>query len=240
VSALTRPAGTVHAAAVARPGIGGDRRLALFVSASLLLHLLIVLDWGFDSGRRPAQAPPSITARLAPSADPPVEGVLARLDTQPDPAEVPSEGAPGTAPAPAPATTVEPAPAPPPREAAEPVPDRPVQAPQSGVEQPGAPDHNWYTGRDLDVLPRPLAPIEPVFPLHAQLRGVSGKVTLALSIDASGRVVDVSVVRADPPGFFEDSALAAFRAAPFAPGIRGGRPVQSRVQTVVVFELGPR
>ena len=223
-----------------RPHVPGDRRFAAFVVASLLLHLLLWMDWGFDTGRRPAQSPSSITARLAPATDPLVQGVLALADAPSQAPDAAAEGAPGAAPAAAPAPLPEPAPPPPPREPVEPVP-RPMDvAPQAGPERAGAADLNWYTGRDLDVLPRPLGPVDPLFPLNAQLRGVSGKVTLALSIDAAGRVVDVSVVRADPPGFFEDAALLAFRSAPFAPGIKGGRPVQSKVQTVVVFELGPR
>lgn len=218
----------------------GERRLAAFIAASLLLHLLIGLDWGFDSGRRPAQGPASITARLAPAADPLVQGVLALADAQPETSSMPVEGAPGTVPMVAPAPVPEPSPVSPPREPVEPAP-RPAEiAPQAGPERAGAATPNWYTGRDLDVLPRPLGPVDPPFPLNAQLRGVSGKVTLALSIDATGRVVDAAVVRADPPGFFEESALVAFRSAPFAPGIKGGRPVHSKVQMVVVFEFGPR
>ena len=151
-----------------------------------------------------------------------------------------AEGAPVTVPTAALAPAPEPVPVPPPREPAEPGPRPTEAAPLAGPERAGAADLNWYAGRDLDVLPRPLGPVEPLFPLDAQLRGVSGKVTLALSIDATGRVVDVSVVRSDPPGVFEASALAAFRSAPFAPGIKGGRPVQSRIQTVVVFEIGGR
>jgi len=237
VYALARPRDAVHL--TGSPAAAADRRLALFIVASVLLHLLPGLDWGFDRGRRPAQAPPTITARLAPAAEPRVEGVLAVTDAQSGPVDILSEGAPGTAPAPAPAPVPEPLPvAPLPSPAAPP--DMPARAPESGAERDGAPDLNWYTGRDLDILPRPLAPIEPVFPISAQLREVSGKVTLALSIDAAGRVVDVSVVRAEPSGVFEDAALSAFRAASFAPGIRGGRAVRSRVQTVVVFEFGSR
>ncbi len=217
-----------------------DRRLAAFIGASLLLHLLLGLDWGFDSGRRSAQAPAPITARLAPASDPLVQGVLTLADAQLEASGAVAEGAPVTVPTAALAPAPEPVPVPPPREPAEPGPRPTEAAPLAGPERAGAADLNWYAGRDLDVLPRPLGPVEPLFPLDAQLRGVSGKVTLALSIDATGRVVDVSVVRSDPAGFFEASALAAFRSAPFAPGIKGGRPVQSRIQTVVVFELGGR
>ncbi len=236
--ALTRPAGIVPPARGVGPAGAGDRRLALFVVASVLLHLLLAIDWGFDSGRQPAQAPASITARLAPAADPLVQGVLALAEARDGLLEMPAEGTSGEAPAAAPVPAVDAAQAPLPREPVEPVAEAPAAAPRTGAEREGAPDLNWYAGRDLDVLPRPLGSIDPVFPLNAQLRGVSGKVTLSLSIDPAGRLVDVSVVRADPPGFFEESALAAFRAASYAPGIKGGRAVHSRIQTVVVFELG--
>ncbi|MBC7779557.1 MAG: hypothetical protein H7125_05560, partial [Proteobacteria bacterium] len=46
-----------------------DRRLTGFVGASLLLHAALALDWGFDTGRRPARAPSMISARLAPLAE---------------------------------------------------------------------------------------------------------------------------------------------------------------------------
>lgn len=238
MQALSRPHPVVY---LTGGGIAAiDRRLALCLAASILLHLLPWLDWGFDSGRRPAQAPLTITARLVPAAAPAPEGVLAQVEAPTDLPEVPPEGAPGAARSPSTVPVPEPVPAPVP----EPVPETPAAPsetpPQPGVERDGAPDLNWYTGRDLDILPRPLAPIEPVFPPGARLREVSGKVTLALSIDAAGRVVDVSVVRAEPPGVFDDAALTAFRAASFAPGIRGGRAVRSRIQTVVVFEFEPR
>lgn len=234
MQALSRPHPVVY---LTGGGIAAiDRRLALCLAASILLHLLPWLDWGFDSGRRPAQAPLTITARLVPAAAPAPEGVLAQVEAPTDLPEVPPEGALGAARSPSTVPVPEPVPAPMPA-----TPAAPSQTPpQPGVERDGAPDLNWYTGRDLDILPRPLAPIEPVFPPGARLREVSGKVTLALSIDAAGRVVDVSVVRAEPPGVFDDAALTAFRAASFAPGIRGGRAVRSRIQTVVVFEFEPR
>lgn len=234
MQALSRPHPVVY---LTGGGIAAiDRRLALCLAASILLHLLPWLDWGFDSGRRPAQAPLTITARLVPAAAPAPEGVLAQVEAPTDLPEVPPEGALGAARSPSTVPVPEPVPAPMPATSAAPS----QTPPQPGVERDGAPDLNWYTGRDLDILPRPLAPIEPVFPPGARLREVSGKVTLALSIDAAGRVVDVSVVRAEPPGVFDDAALTAFRAASFAPGIRGGRAVRSRIQTVVVFEFEPR
>lgn len=232
--ALTRFAGAGHPPGSGLAGNAGDRRLAWFVAASLLLHLLLVLEWGFDSGRQSARAPASITARLAPvdASDPLVRGVLALAEAQDASSPVPAEAAPADAPAqPRPEAAL-----PPPGDATEPVPQPTPAAPQPGTERAGATDLNWYTGRDLDRLPMPLGPIEPLYPINAQLRGVSGKVTLSVSIDPAGRVVEVSVVRAEPAGFFEDSARAAFRAATYSPGIKGGRAVHSRIQVTVGFE----
>jgi len=94
----------------------------------------------------------------------------------------------------------------------------------------------WFAARDLDVLPRPLAPIEFAYPPTARAAGVSGKVVLQLSIDAAGRLIDIEVVRADPRGVFEAAALAAFRAVRYSPGLRDGRAVPSRIRTVAVFD----
>jgi protein TonB len=43
------------------------------------------------------------------------------------------------------------------------------------------------------------------------------------------------VVHAVPPGLFDESALAAFGRARFAPGLRGGLPVRSEVLYEVEF-----
>jgi len=257
------------------PPASADRRLAGCVVVSLIVHLLLVADWGFDGGRRPVQAPTTLTARLLPaeaelasasygSADlpaaesrPPVlPAEPARLplpspveyDAPPSPMAVPAPVAPWVSPAPAVAVAAPVPPAPPavaavaatPAAPLAPATEVPATAPAGGVEGPGTSDPTWYSGRDLDVLPRPLAPIEPPFPINALLRGVSGKVTLAVSIDAAGRVVAVDVMAADPAGFFEEAARSAFQAARYAPGIKDGRAVHARLQTVVVFELGPR
>ncbi len=221
-----------------RPAGRGEWRLAGFLAVSMLLHLLAVLDWGPDSGRRPAQAPAAFTARLAPAADEPlVQSVLAVVQAGDRPAELPPGPAPVDPPrAAAPAVPPSEVPsAAPPREAVEP--PAAAVAPQAGAERAGSALPNWYTGRDLDVLPMPRGPVEPVFPLNAQLQGVSGKVTLELSIDPTGRLIDLTVVSADPPGFFEESARAALSAVAYSPGMKDGRPVRSRIRTTIVFEV---
>ena len=90
-------------------------------------------------------------------------------------------------------------------------------------------DPTWYEARDLDLYPRALAPVEPEYRPSAGSEGVSGELTLVLRIDETGIVQDAQVVDAQPPGYFEDAALVAFRSARFSPAQREGRAVRSRI-----------
>jgi periplasmic protein TonB len=105
------------------------------------------------------------------------------------------------------------------------------------MEVPTLVDPTWYTARDLDLYPQALAPFDPPYP--ASVSGVVGEVTVLLSIDEFGVVQDSSVVTAQPAGYFEESALSAFRTARFAPAQRDGRPVRSRIVVKVRFAPQP-
>jgi protein TonB len=78
-------------------------------------------------------------------------------------------------------------------------------------------DVAWYDAKDLDLYPHPLAPVRPAYPTSAP--DVSGEVTLLLLIDEAGAVHQLSVVAAEPSGYFEEPALRAFQAARFAPAL---------------------
>ncbi len=86
---------------------------------------------------------------------------------------------------------------------------------------------------DLDVPPRPLSEVAPVYPPAAGIR--SGEVVLDLSIDAMGLVRNVTVVSATLPGWFEASATEAFLRTRFSPGLRDGRPTAARMRVAVVY-----
>jgi protein TonB len=99
----------------------------------------------------------------------------------------------------------------------------------------------YYHAYELDVHPRPLNAIEPNFPAEADLQEMSGKVRLQLILEADGRVSDIRVVSADPPGIFNDSAVKAFRDARFAPAQKDGKPVPAVMLIEVVYEWsGPQ
>ncbi len=149
------------------------------------------------------------------------------------------------APSPVPAAPSPPAAAPPPVAAPPATAETPPLSP-SASSAPAAPvppaaltssvDLTYYNARDLDVQPHALRVIRPDYPAEADRRRLSGTLRLQLKLEADGRVSDIAVVSATPPGVFEDSALKAFRDARFAPAQKNGRPVRALVVIEVVYD----
>jgi len=109
-------------------------------------------------------------------------------------------------------------------------------APVPGVTITSAVDLTYYSARDVDVHPRALREIVPDYPADADRQRLSGKVRLQLRLEADGRVSDIDIESATPPGLFEESAIRAFRDARFAPAQKNGHPVRSLVLIEVVFD----
>jgi protein TonB len=159
---------------------------------------------------------------------------------------VPSEAAdtlPVAQPQVAPPPDVPPAPAPAPADPVLPVepavavpPPAPAPAPAPATAITSAVDLTYYSARDVDVHPRALQEVIPVYPADADRRRVSGKLRLRLKLQADGRVSDIEVLSASPPGVFDESALQAFRTARFAPAQKNGRPVRALVEIEVVYD----
>lgn len=97
-------------------------------------------------------------------------------------------------------------------------------------------DLTYYSARELDVQPRARSRVAPAYPGDADAQRLSGRVRLQLKLEADGRVSDVEVVEADPPGVFDASALRAFRAARFSPAQRNGRPVRALLLIEVEYD----
>ena len=104
------------------------------------------------------------------------------------------------------------------------------------IEVPHIEDPEFLPARLLDVVPRPIAEVALRYPEQAAEMNLSGVVTLLLYIDELGVVTDVTVLAAEPPGYFEEAAVESFKGALFAPGQRNGRPVKSRIPVEVTFE----
>ncbi|MGA8048937.1 MAG: TonB family protein [Burkholderiales bacterium] len=102
-----------------------------------------------------------------------------------------------------------------------------------------APSATYYRTRDLDVRPGIMVRVMPDYPIAAARGGISGKVVVRLYINEKGNVDRVETVRATPPGYFEQAAERAFRAARFSPGRKGKQAVKAQLLIEVSFDAPP-
>lgn len=193
--------------------IGNRWQLTAAVTGSVLLHAALL--FGHAASRPPAG--------VAASGTPPIRVhllhavVAERAPSSPTPVAQKKANEPV-------ATRTPPAPTP---NAAR------VDTPTAAAATAVAEESGYRAGPTLDPPPRPLQDIEPEYPAAAGLR--EGSVVLRLSIGATGKVDTVEVLSAEPPGFFEASALAAFGKANFAPGRYLGQPVRSQITIEVQY-----
>ena len=108
---------------------------------------------------------------------------------------------------------------------------------RAALMAPTPDDSTYYPAARLDVFPRELSRLQPIYPDRAEADGVrGGEVTLLLMIDDNGTVTDAAVAEAKPDGYFEQSALAwALERARFSPAQRNGRNVKCRVLVKVNY-----
>lgn len=103
----------------------------------------------------------------------------------------------------------------------------------------GAPQRDLVMTNDaVDDPPRELRCPAPGHPEAARRRGLAGQVTLSLLIGADGAVERVKVVRAEPPGVFEDAARTAMEGCRFAPARYQGAAVRTWATKTIRFQLG--
>lgn len=85
----------------------------------------------------------------------------------------------------------------------------PVVDPKVGVDQ--------HIGGDA----LPILTVPPDYPDRALARGIEGFVVVEFTITAAGTIADAVVVRAHPPGIFEQSALRAIARYKYKPRVLG-------------------
>jgi protein TonB len=84
------------------------------------------------------------------------------------------------------------------------------------------------------VKPKALSVPQPVYTTSARTAGIEGKVRVRLTVDETGRVVQVVVIEGLGYGL-DEAALAAARAATFAPATRCGKPVSATFNIAMRF-----
>jgi len=98
------------------------------------------------------------------------------------------------------------------------------------------PQPHYYLTRELDVRPGIMTRTEPGYPEAAARRFLSGRVVVRLYIGEDGEVEKVDVVKAEPPGYFEDATVRAFLDSRFSPGMKNGRAVKVQMTLEVNFD----
>lgn len=222
-----------------RPRAAAWMRLGVAIAISALIHSWLAAGIKTEAKHRAATSPSGvISATLEPAAPinrPAAPGISPEISPDAEPGRVAgmaattrAEAAAGQHPS---AALQQPAAQAPGMFMAPEIPE----APAPGLALPPLPDPIYYPARQLDVYPALLEPINLPYPERAARDAVSGKVTVLLLIDERGMVNEVSVVEAEPVGYFEETTRAVFSETRFAPARKDGRPVRSRVLISVSY-----
>jgi protein TonB len=84
---------------------------------------------------------------------------------------------------------------------------------------------------------RRLARVEPVYPALLRRQRIEADVTVRVSLDASGRVLEVELVRSAAQQEFDQAALEAARKERFAPETHDGRSVATSLTYTYRFRV---
>lgn len=88
-----------------------------------------------------------------------------------------------------------------------------------------------------DIGARALSIPSARYPPQALRKRVEGFVVVRIRVTESGRVRDAVIVEAEPPGVFEEAAMAAVRQYRYSPAKKSGQPVPSTVEQKITFRL---
>jgi len=88
----------------------------------------------------------------------------------------------------------------------------------------------------LDKAPIPISQARPDYPYSLRQDGITGEALVQFIVDPSGNARNPVSIKADRPEF-GDAACAAVGKWRFKPGWKNGRPVFTRMQVPIVFQL---
>lgn len=84
--------------------------------------------------------------------------------------------------------------------------------------------------------PKAIKKVEPDYPIGLRASRLQGEVVVEFVVTAEGRVTDAIVVRSTNP-LFEEPALEAIRKWTFEPGRVDGKPVNTKLQLPIGFQM---
>lgn len=92
-------------------------------------------------------------------------------------------------------------------------------------------------GREVNANVIPLARVNPVYPKRAKMMKLEGFVKLEFTITQTGSVIDMKVLKSDPPNVFDRSAKRALSTWKFKPKIENNAAVEQRASVQINFQL---
>ncbi len=87
------------------------------------------------------------------------------------------------------------------------------------------------------VPPHPRAAIRPAYPRSARRSGLEGVVKVSALIGADGAVISVEISASSGHAILDNAALDSLRHASFAPAVKNGVPIASRIIIPIRFKL---
>jgi protein TonB len=109
-------------------------------------------------------------------------------------------------------------------------------APSKRLAAVAAPTNAVDPCEDPPAKPRPKSVPQPAGTEAARAAGIEGKVRVQLTVDETGRVVDVKLLQGLGYGL-DEAALAAARQAEFEPAVRCGKPTRATFNISMRFTL---
>ena len=170
----------------------------------------------------PPPPPPEVKPQPAPPPPPEVKRISPKKDKR-KPVEKPKE---------------KPKPVPPPPPPARPAPAAPAQATRpAGPHPTNVGGLQAYKTSQVTERPSIAKRVTPEYPPMARRQNLEGRVVVQFVVDKSGAPRSPRVVKADPPGVFDQAALSAVGKMRFIPGKLHGQPVNTLVVIPVSFKL---
>jgi TonB family protein len=88
----------------------------------------------------------------------------------------------------------------------------------------------------LDVVPRIVRPVKPVYPAMAMRQKVAATIVLTVLVSETGDVLDVRVLRGEPRFGLNDAAIRAMKATRFSAPMKDGKRVRTWFPQSIEFK----
>ncbi|ABA88101.1 periplasmic energy transduction protein, TonB-related protein [Syntrophotalea carbinolica DSM 2380] len=90
---------------------------------------------------------------------------------------------------------------------------------------------------EVDRRPQGISTMQPLYPYQARRMAIEGYVTVRFLVTHNGSVDELTILKAEPEGVFEQAVKSTLRHWRFKPGQKNGRPVATWVKTSIEFKL---